>query len=383
MLMAAAVAAWLAPLSARAQTGQAVPAAAAAAAPDAHMTVPFSPQAVPLPVGPPTPTPTATLLAPAPAGPTLAAVRAAGVLTCAANSVEADYIKTDTHGPLTRLAEAVCRAVAAAVLGDPSRARFLVFPDDDQALRAVHDGRAALFFGATPDITNETSYGVAFGPIVLHDGEGFLVNRRSGIRTIADLNGKLVCFISETEMEAVLPRLRRAAPGFRLFPFEEMGEMEAALSAGRCAAIAADLTSLAASRTGFHGQIPDFVLLPQTISNDPIAPAFRQGDPQWAQVVTWTINALTLAEENGVTRANVDTIDDHGDVELRRLLGRQDGLGRRIGLTDAFARNAVRAVGNYGEMFVGTVGTGSPLKLPRGEDRLARDGGVREGRPMR
>ena len=318
----------------------------------------------------------------APAGPTLAAVRAAGHLTCGVGRAELDYSKTDTHGPITSLAAAGCRAVAAAIFGDPTRAEFLSLPNDEAGLAALQSGRIALFVGATPDLTNEATYGVAFAPAILQDGQGFLV-RRSRIHSLADLDGKLVCFISETEMEAMLPRLRRLVPRFGQFPFEEMGEMEAALSAGRCAAITADLTWLADARTGFHGQIPDFALLPDTLSSDPIAPAFRQGDTQWAQIVTWTLNALTLAEQNGVTQANVDTIDDHGDVELKRLLGREDGLGRRLGLTDAFARNAIRAVGNYGEMFEATVGAGSPLKLPRGADRLVNQGGAREALPMR
>ncbi len=321
-------------------------------------------------------------LAIAAAGPTLAAVRAAGRLTCGVSRAELDYSKTGTHGPILAFAQAACRAVAAAIFGDPTRADFLGVPEDAAGLAALQAGRIALFIGATPDISNEVTYGVAFAPAILHDGQGFLV-RRASIHSLADLNGKPVCFISETEMEALLPRLRRTVPRFGQFPFEEMGEMEAALSAGRCGAITADLTWLADARTGFHGQIPDFALLPDTLSNDPIAPAFRQGDPQWAQIVTWTLNALTLAEENGVTRANVDTIDDHGDIELKRLLGRTDGLGRRLGLTDAFARNAIRAVGNYGELFEATVGANSPLKLPRGEDRLVSQGGARQALPMR
>ena len=347
-----------------------------------HAPIPFGNNAVPIQSAEPPRPVHNDPLAVAPAGPTLAAVRAAGRLTCGVSRAELDYTKSDTHGPVLALAQAACRAVAAAIFGDPARADFLGVPDDAAGLAALQSGRVALFVGTTPDLTNEASYGVAFAPAILHDGQGFLV-RRARIRTLSDLDGKLVCFISETEMEALLPRLRRTVPRFGQFPFEEMGEMEAALSAGRCAAITADLTWLADARTGFHGQIPDFALLPDTLSNDPIAPAFRQGDPQWAQIVTWTLNALTLAEQNGVTRANVDTIDDHGDIELKRLLGRADGLGRRLGLSDAFARNAVRAVGNYGEMFDSTVGAGSPLKLPRGEDRLVSQGGARQGLPMR
>ncbi len=327
--------------------------------------------------------PSYATLTPAPAGPTLRAVRAAGRLTCGVSRAELDFTKDDTHGPLLDLAVAVCRAVAAAVLGDPAQAQVLSFLDDAAALQAVRDGQVALFVGATPDITSEQSYGVVFGPIVLHDGEGFLVHARSGVRTLRDLDDKPVCFIAESENEAALQRLRRAAPRFQLFPFEEMGEMEAALTSGRCTAMAADRSWLAAARTGFHAQVADFVLLSETITNDPVAPAIRQDDPQWARIVGWTINALTLAEENGVTEANVDTIEDHGDVELRRLLGRQDGLGRRLGLVDGFARDAIRAVGNYGEMFERTVGGGSAYKLARGEDRLWRDGGLRQALPMR
>ncbi|HEY1413009.1 MAG TPA: hypothetical protein VGF36_12760, partial [Rhodopila sp.] len=213
---------------------------------------------------------------------TLGDVRSAGTLVCGVNTNVEDYSKFETHGDLSVLGRDVCRAVAAVVLGDPDKIKLLGLPDDPHALDAVRSGEVALLAGATPDLTNEAAFDVRFGPPVFFDGQGFLVHGKTGPTSIADLKGRQVCFITETQAEADLTdRLALRQVAFVPFPFEETGEMEAALVTGHCAAIAAPISQLAAMRTGFHARIADYAILPDTITVQPFAPAFRANDPHW------------------------------------------------------------------------------------------------------
>ena len=315
---------------------------------------------------------------PAQAGTTLDKVRAAGLLTCGVVSDEDDYSEADRHGDLTRLGADLCRALAAAVLDRADRARFLTLRDEPEGLRAVHDGRVDVLFGATPDPAVGQVYRVAFGPPVFIDGQGFLVPTNHGIRTATDLAGKLVCFINASPPEQVLydaldPHLSRPTAHF---PFSERGEMEVAMMDGHCDAITGDISWMANVRAGFGRRAGDFAVLPDTISTDPLSPAFRDDDPQWNALVSWTVWALLQAEEHGVTHANVASMRGSADPVARRLAGAMPWIGKALGIGDDGFAHAISAVGNYGELYDRDVGAGSRLQLPRGRSQLAAKGGL-------
>ena len=320
----------------------------------------------------------ASLCHPAQAGTTLGKVRSAGSLTCGVVSDEDDFSEADRHGNLTRLGADLCRAMAAEILGAADRARFLTLRDEPEGLRAVHDGRVDVLFGATPNPAIGQVYRVSFGPPAFIDGQGFLVSKRSGVKTVADLAGKPVCFINasppeQTLYDALDPYLRRPTAHF---PFSERGEMEVAMMDGHCDVITGDISWMANIRAGFGKHAGAFAVLPDTVTTDPFSPAVRDDDPQWNALVGWTVWALLQAEAHGVTHANLQAMRTGNDPVARRLAGAEPWIGKALGINDDGFAHAIAAVGNYGEMYDRDVGTGSALGLPRGRNRLAEEGGL-------
>ncbi len=177
--------------------------------------------------------------------------------------------------------------------------------------------------------------------------------------------------------------MRNRHIAYQPYPFEEQGEMEAAFYTNQCEVYTADITQLAVTRAKFRALAKNFVILPERISEDPLAPAYRLDDPQWAAVVTWTINALIQAEESGVSRANLAASRAGTDPVVQRLLGAKGHIGHALGLADDWAARAIAAVGNYGEMFDRDLGAGSRLKLDRGVNALSTKGGLLYAWPIR
>jgi len=316
-----------------------------------------------------------TSICAASAGGQLEAVKSAGELACGVVREDYDYSKEQTHGNLSALGTDICKAVAAAVLGENAKLKVSSFPDEQHGLEALRAGKLAVLAGATPRVTMGAIYGVAFSQPFFFDGQGFMTPKTAGIKTLADLTDKQVCFIGNTEAESVLDAvLRGRGINFRPFSFEEQGEMEAALFTGHCAAMTGDLSQLANSRAAFHAR--NFVILPEIVTLDPLAAAFRDGDPQWAAIVNWTMYALIQAEASGVTRANVDAMSTSEDLTVNRWLTKAGGLGRALGLDDDWAVHVIKAVGNYGEMFDRDVGKNSPLQFERGMNALWTEGGM-------
>ncbi len=312
------------------------------------------------------------------AGTILDKVRATGTLTCGVVDDEDDYSEADTHGNLTRLGADFCRALAAEVFGDAGRARFRTLRDEPEGLRAVRDGTVDILFGATPNPVIGQIYKAAFGPPIFIDGQGFLVSNRSGVKTVADLAGKLVCFINAAPPEQVIydvldPQLRIPTAHF---PFSERGEMEVAMMDGHCDVITGDISWMANIRASFGKHVDAFTVLPDTITTDPVSPAFRDGDPQWAALASWTVWTLLQAEAHGVTQANVAAMRTSADPVIRRLAGGMPWIGKALGISDYGFAHAIAAVGNYGEIYRRDVGDGSALRLPRGRNQLARKGGM-------
>jgi len=316
-------------------------------------------------------------------GAELDAVRTAGRLSCGIVTEPADYTKDDTHANLAAFDLDLCKAVAAAVLGDGERIRVSAFPDERHGLAATKAGQIDLLAAATPSASKAVQYAVGFAAPVLFDGRGFLAAKAAGIASINDLSGKQVCFISGTEAETALDAaLRQRNITVLPFPFEELGEMEAALATGHCAAITADVSQLALTRSELHRRANNFTLLPELITVDPLAPAYRQGDPQWAAIVSATIDVLLAAEASDITRATIASMPATGENRPGFLVN-ASGASAALGLDDDRAVHVIKAVGNYAELFARDLGEGSPLGLPRGRNALSSNGGLLHPRASR
>ncbi len=319
---------------------------------------------------------------------TLARVRAAGVLRCGIDGEEAEYSTTDDHGNRAAFDADLCRAVALAVLGDNPKIVAENYPDDAAAMAALTAGAVDLIPTLTDDFSHAVGTRLALTRPVLWDGVGFLVPGTSSAVHARQLSGKKICFLAETTVEeSVRAWFASEHLSFVPFPFQEEGEMQAAFATGNCGALAGDRTRLAQTRAALalHNKIAQ--LLPETISKDPLAAAVRDNDPAWFALVDWVMEALVQAEESGVTQANARALRagaaGDGDPLRRSLLGGSKQIGSALGLDEEWVARVVEATGNYREIYQRDLGDASTMKLPRGENRLVRDGGRMIALPAR
>jgi general L-amino acid transport system substrate-binding protein len=321
---------------------------------------------------------------------TLARVRASGELRCGINQEEPEYSTADDHGSREAFDKDLCRAVAVAVLGMDARIRVVEYPDDQSSMEALKAGVVDVVPTLSDDFTHSVGTHLVFTRPVLWDGVGFLMLGAGPVMRARQLSGKKICFIAETGVEeSVRAWFGREHMDYVPFPFQEEGEMEAAFATGNCGALAGDRTRLAGTRAllGEHGKPTR--LLGETISKDPLAAAVREGDPQWASIVDWVVEALVQAEESGVTKVNVTSIQaavvktNRGDPTLRFVLGGSRQVGSGLGLQDDWVVRMIEATGNYGEIYERDLGSGSALKLPRGENALNEHGGLMMALPLK
>jgi len=320
------------------------------------------------------------------AGATLDRIKAAHSLPCGVNTEEPEYSTQDAHGNHLVFDIDICKAVAVAVLGPNAKFTVKSFRDEQDALKALKSGEIALLATGSPNYMNTTNKGFGFARPIFYDYQAFFVNKTMGITSPKDLAGKKVCFLGGTEIEMQLQSyMQREKIKWLPFPFQEEGEMEAALVTRNCAALTADISHLGYERLGFKGVAKGFEILPDVIAKDPLAPTYTLDDPQWATIVNWTVEALIQAEESGVTQSNVNEMknSNNEDIVIRRLLGTQRGYGQYVGLDDAWAARVIEAVGNYGEMYERDLGSGSVMKLPRGANNLWTQGGLMYALPIR
>ena len=334
-----------------------------------------------------------TLLATTPAASaqaTLAKIHAAHTLRCGVDFEEAEYSTADAHGNHSRFDLDLCKAIAVAALGPGAQFKAVPFRAEEDALEALRSRTVDVVATASVNFHNTATLGLGFTTPIFHDNQAFLVNRSSGFHSVRDLAGRKICFLGSTEYEQQLQAfMARSGIQYLPFSFQEEGEMEAAFITGNCAAITADLSQLAYERLAFTTTRATYDILPDVVAPDPLAPAFRLDDPQWASLVRWTVNALLLAEAGGITQANVlsrkaAADPSHSpDIVTARLLGTLHGYGQSLGLPDDWAVPVIEAVGNYGELFERTLGSRSVMKLPRGADNLWTNGGVLDPLPIR
>ena len=313
---------------------------------------------------------------------TLSSVRASGVLRCGINVEEAESSTSDDHGNRRAFDLDVCRAVAEAVLGKRAKVSTSDYPDDRTSMEALRRGEVEIIPTLTDDFTHSAGTQIQFTRPVLWDGVGFLIPANSRVTLARQLSGRKICFLAETAVEeSVRSWFAHNDLSFVPFPFQEEGEMQAAFATGNCGALAGDQTRLAQIREALAQNHEWSRLLPEQITKDPLAAAYRAGDPQWAAIVNWVMEVLIQAEESGVTQANVDRLrtvssgPGSDDPALRFMLGGSHEIGSKLGLDDDWAVHVIDATGNYGEMFDRDLGRASNLKLPRGANKLLSKGG--------
>jgi general L-amino acid transport system substrate-binding protein len=314
---------------------------------------------------------------------TLGAVRERGTLNCGVSLGLLGFSSMDEKNAWTGLDVDICRAVAAAVLGDPAKVTFVPL-DAATRFTALQSGKIdVLSRNSTWTMSRESSLGLLFAGISYYDGQGFLLRRDAGVDTALQLAGKTVCAQVGTTSELNLSDYFRANDmALKVVALNTAEESRKAYEEGKCDVLTSDVSQLYAERLKLSA--PDsHAILPEVISKEPLGPAVRQGDDQWFNLIKWTLYALINAEELGVKSGIVDDALKSANPDIRRLLGSEGGLGPQLGLPDDWAARAIRAVGNYGEIYDRNVGTKSMLSIPRGLNALWTRGGIQYAPPVR
>lgn len=322
----------------------------------------------------------------APASRTLAAVKARGTLRCGINPGLAGFAFPDNRGAWRGFDVDFCHALAAAVLGDAARVTFVPLSNGAR-ITALKAGKVdVLARNTTWTFSRDAGQGVDFAGVSYYDGQGFMAARSLNLQSAAELGGARICVQSGTTSELNLHDFF-ASRGLSYTPVLAASEekVRALYAQDACDAVSADISALAATRSVLSnpgGQ----ALLADVISKEPMGPVVRQGDPGWTDIVRWTLNALILGEELGVSSKTAEQQRREATrPEIRRLLGAEPGFGAMLGLSDDWAFNAIRQVGNYGEIFERNVGARSALKLERGQNALwsATPSGLMYSPPLR
>lgn len=322
---------------------------------------------------------------PAQAGKTTDAIRERGQLACGVSTGVAGFSAADSKGEWRGMDVDFCRALAAAVLKDPSKVRWSPLTSQ-QRFTALQSGEIDILSrNTTWTLGRDAGQGLVYAGYMFIDGQGFLVHKRSKVTEAKQLNGAEICVQTGTTTEKNLAEFARAHRlQFKTLMYENLRAVLKAFFSGRCQAFTADASALASIRANDSGRPEDYMVLPDRISEEPLGPVVRRGDEDWFALVRWAIFALLEAEERGITRANVDEVKKRSDdPAVQRLLGVSEDVGKPLGLDREWVYRMLKAVGNYGEIFERNVGPDSLLQLPRGINALPRDGGVMYSPPLR
>ncbi len=315
---------------------------------------------------------------------TLYAVKQRGYLQCGVTTGFAGFSAPDNQGEWRGLDIDLCRAIAAAVLGEASR--FKAVPlSSQQRFTALQSGEIDVLVRNT-SVTQQrdTALGVIHAGINFYDGQGFLIPEEVGVTSATELDGATICMQTGTSNEVTLADWARANNiKYRPVVFEQFNEAVSAFAVGRCDVFSTDASGLAVIRASRLGNPDDYVVLPELISKEPLGPFVRQGDDAWLNIIKWTLMAMLLAEELGVDSSNVDKQLNSISPEVQRLLGVTGNAGKNLGLDEQWAYRIVKQVGNYAESFERNLGQDSPLKIRRGLNALWRDGGLMYPMPIR
>lgn len=326
-------------------------------------------------------TPAAAQQAPAaPSGATLDAIKSRGSLVCGVNTGLAGFAQPDSQGVWRGFDVDYCKAVAAAIFGDASKVRYVPTTAQNR-FTALQSGEVDMLArNTTWTLSRDTSLGFDFAATTFYDGQGFMVKTSLGVKSAKELDGATICVQPGTTTEQNLTDWARASNiKFTPVVIERLEELVSAFVAGRCDAYTTDASGLAATRST-QPKPDDYVILPELISKEPLAPAVRQGDPGFADLVRWTHFALVTAEELGIDSKNVDSMASSPNPDIQRFVGKNGDLGKMLGVSNDWAVKVIKAVGNYGEVFDRNL---KPIGLPRGKNALWNKDGLQYAPPMR
>jgi len=315
---------------------------------------------------------------------TLDDIKAKGFVQCGVSTGVPGFSFTDDSGNWQGFDPSVCQAVAAAVFGDASKVKYTPTTGKTRFTALASGEIDMLARNTTWTLSRDADLGFTFIGVNYYDGQGFMVPKSLGVTSAKQLDGASVCIQTGTTTELNL------ADYFRLnnmkyepVPIETNEEARTNYLSGRCDVYTTDASGLAASRATFD--VPaDHIILPEIISKEPLGPAVREGDEVWGDIVRWSLNAMILAEEYGVTSENVDEMAKGTDnPEINRLLGTEGNMGEMLGVDNKWAYNIVKQVGNYGEVFEKFIGANTPIGLERGLNAQYKDGGIIYAPPAR
>ena len=307
---------------------------------------------------------------------TLETVRARGTLRCGTENDTPGSGAPDGNGVLQGIDIEYCRALAAAVFGDPAKVTF-VHTSVVGRFSVLQSGDIDVLIRETTDLFGrDTQIGLIFGTMIMYDAQGALVPAKLGAKSLADLDGATICVYPGSNSELnIADYFRSHHMSYKPLSIDNADAMRRSFFEGRCDVFTGDRLMLSSNRS-IAAKPTDYVVLPDLLAKSPLGPMVRQGDDQWLNIVKWIVNVTILAEEKKVTRANVDESRNSADPEVKRMLGGTPGMSKQLGLNDDWAYQVIKAVGNYGEIYDRTLGEGSALKLPRGLNKLWNEGGL-------
>ena len=314
---------------------------------------------------------------------TLDDVKAKGFVQCGVSQGLPGFSNPDASGAWSGIDVDYCRAVAAAIFGSADAAKFTPLSAKER-FTALQSGEIDILSrNTTWTMTRDSSLGLNFAGVTYYDGQGFMVRKDLGVASALELSGASVCTNTGTTTELnVSDYFRGNKLEYEIVAFEKADEVVAAYDAGRCDVYTTDASGLYAQRLKLANP-GDHIVLPEIISKEPLGPVVRQGDDQWFNIAKWVLNALINAEELGLTQANVASMMGSDNPSVKRLLGEEGTYGEYIGLGNDWAVNAIKAVGNYGELYDRNVGPDTTLGIARGVNRLWSDGGLIYAPPVR
>jgi general L-amino acid transport system substrate-binding protein len=316
---------------------------------------------------------------------TLDTVKARGHLLCGASPNLPGFSTTNEKGEQVGTENDYCRALAAAIFGDATKIKFQVLPPRD-AFTVLQTGAVDIFAGhATWTFARDVSLGVDYVTTYFYDGQGFMVTKKSGIKSVKELNGASICLTQGSASEAALAdyfsanNMKYKAVAFA----DSEDDARRAYEEGRCDAWTTDRSIIAARGIGLKNR-DQHVILPEVITKSPLGPVVRHGDNRWRDIAYWTFAVMVIAEEHGITSKNVDEVKASSkDAEVQRLLGTRDDMGKLFGLSKDWAYQVIKQVGNFGEVWDRHIGPNTRLGLSRGANALYSAGGLLYAPPYR
>ena len=314
---------------------------------------------------------------------TLDDVKSRGVLRCVVSTGVPGFAYPDASGAWKGFDIDFCRATAAAVLGDASKIKAVTATGKTRFTKLNAGEGDVLWRNTTITFSRDVGVKLRFHGVNYYDGQGFLVKKALGVKSAKELNGASICIQTGTTTELNLADYFHAnGMKYEAVTIETNDEARQNYTSGRCDVYTTDASGLAATRSTFSDP-QNHIVLPEIISKEPLGPATRQGDDQWSDIITWVLNATITAEEKGITQANVDKMKSSKDPEVLRLLGVEGSQGKELGLSNDWAYNIIKSVGNYGEIFERNIGAKTPIGLQRGLNALWTKGGLQYSPPFR